>query len=126
MNIKITETQQLTTLTVSDARGIKWTEDLVGNAGAIAGPNEDGEDKFKWSEEDDAYLCSQSTYDWWSTYISDYYKTESEIKALSEKIGLEDWLIWEAVGEAQGPDYARHRMQAIRTLTWFEHEYVNT
>ena len=60
MNVKISETGEHKSLVIRSENGIEWTNDLVGNAGAFI----DGQ--FTWSEEDDAYIADQATYDWWA------------------------------------------------------------
>lgn len=127
MNVKIIETGKTETLSITDRNGIDWTNDLIGNAGAIAfrgteGTDQDG--KFAWSEEDNAYLASQDTFDWWNKYISDYEATESEIQALADKLDVDTWTIRERIQQYQDGDYEMHRGHAITAMQEIEEEYA--
>lgn len=112
MECEIIETGEIKILNIVDrATGIEWTQDLIGNAGAIT----DGQ--FEWSDGDNAYLVSQDNYDWWEQYIGDYADTEDDIVALSEYINCDpSEIFWRIHEEAYGADYGDHRKNAIRVL----------
>lgn len=118
MNVKIIETGKTETLSIKGSNGIDWTNDLIGNAGALS----DGQ--FTWSEEDDAYLTDQDTFDWWDKYISDYKTTEEEIRALADKLGIDTWTVTERVQKYQDGDYEMHRGAAITAMQEIEEEYA--
>ncbi len=119
MKIKIRETAETKTLAIRNRdTGIDWTQDLIGNAGAFA----DGQ--FVWSDEDDAHLCDQETYDWWDQYINDYETTEDDMVNLAKALNIDLQIIRERVGQYQDNDYEQHRSRAIYAMNDLRSEYA--
>lgn len=120
MDVKILETGERTSLIIRDENGIEWTNDLIGNAGELI----DGQ--FTWSEEDDAYLVSQDTYDWWSQYISDYEQSEQDIADAAHDLDMSIADVRERVSMAfEGiNDYEMHRRTTIDALAELRDEYA--
>ena len=82
MNIIIKETNVQESLEIIDPRtGINWIQDFIGNTGALS----DGQ--FVWDDEQDAYICDQDTFDWWSKVVSDNESLENRIHELSQQHG---------------------------------------
>jgi len=119
MNTKIIETGEIKTLSIRDERGIDWTNDLIGNTGAM----QDGQ--FTWSEQDNAYLVSQDTYDWWAQYIADTEQTDADIVELADKYDIQVSDIKDRIAvEMDGiNDYDDHRATAVRAMEDIENEY---
>lgn len=119
MNIKIQETGKIEELnTIDSESGTNWTADLIGNAGAIS----DGQ--FEWSEEDDAYLASQDTFDWWNKYIADMETTQTEVENLADDLNIDASIIRQRVEAETGSDYEMHRHEAIQAMKEIEEEYA--
>lgn len=119
MQIKINETGKIETLSIIDSgSGVNWVQDLIGNASAL----DDGQ--FTWSEEDDAFLADQTTYEWWAKYISDTEATEVEARALADELGISYTDIMERIGEYQYGDYEDHRRQAMSAMNDLREEYA--
>lgn len=117
MDVKIKETGKIESLRIIDpGNGVNWVTDLIGNTGAF----NDGQ--FTWSEEDNAYIADQDTYDWWAGYISDADQTESDVTELAEKLGIDESNIWFRIEADSGNDYSDHRSNAIRTMAEIEDE----
>ena len=82
MKVKL-ETGEVKELSIIDPEsGVNWVGDLIGNAGSFV----DGQ--FVWSEEDDAYLATTETYDWWAKYIEDQEQTERDMEELADELGM--------------------------------------
>lgn len=114
MNVKIKETGKLEKLSFVDrATGVNFVQDLIGNTGAL------GDGQFVWSEEDDAYLTEQHTYDWWAQYIADSEATEEEIEALAEELDIAVSVIRERIEEGMYGinDYEDHRGVAVQAMS---------
>lgn len=116
MNVQITETSERKSLSIRN-NGIEWTQDLLGNAGALS----DGQ--LVWSEEDDAYLCDQGTYDWWAQYIADTEATEAEAQALADELGIPVADVTDHIGTYQYGDYEMHRAQAVQAMSDLREQY---
>lgn len=82
--------------------------------------------QFTWSEEDDAYIASQDTFDWWAKYIGDSEATDAEVAALADKLNIEHWIIRERIGQHIGADgdYEMHRRYAVSAMREIEEEYA--
>jgi len=122
MNIIITETNERTDLTIISDNGVNWVADLIGNTGALR----DGQ--FVWSEEENAYIASQHTYDWWARYISDSEATDDEAEALAAKLGIDEGDVRERIAEysarwGNDADYESHRRDAVAAMRELEGEY---
>jgi len=82
MTIKINETNVIVELDLTDPRsGQNWILDFIGNTGAF----NDGQ--FTYDDENDIYVCSQETFDWWKNIVIKYevadeltYDFEQELK----------------------------------------------
>jgi len=121
MNIIITETNERTDLTIISDNGVNWVADLIGNTGALS----DGQ--FVWSEEENAYIASQHTYDWWARYISDSEATDAEVEALATKLGVDIGDVRERIADysvrlGNDADYESHRRDAIAAMREIEEE----
>jgi len=119
MNVQIKETGQKVTLNIIDDNEIDWTNDLIGNAGAL----HDGQ--FTWSDEDNAYIADQDTYDWWSNYIRDTDATDQDVESLARKLGIGESVIRERIAKNTGNDYEEHRSEAVFAMRELEEEYSN-
>ena len=118
MNVKIRETGEEKKLIITDSSsGVDWSQDLVGNAGALV----DGQ--FVWSEEDNAYLTSQETYEWWDKYFDDFATTEREIAEIAERLGIDAEVIRLRVQYNTGTDYEMHRWEARQVLDEIEQQH---
>jgi len=119
MDVKIKETGKIESLGIIDrSSGVNWVTDLIGNTGALS----DGQ--FAWSEEDNAYITDQDTYDWWAEYISDTEQTESDVTETAEKLGIDESVIWERIHNDVGNDYDDHRSSALRAIEEIKEEYT--
>lgn len=120
MKIKINETGKIKHLNIYDPKtGIDWTNDLIGNAGAL----QNGQ--FEYNYDDDVYFASQDTFDWWSEYILNENKTESDIILLAEELRIDESIIRERIAENTGNDYENHRKEAIFAMDKIREEYEN-
>lgn len=117
MNIKIKESGERKSLCITDDTGINWVQDLIGNTGAL------GDGQFAWSDEDDAYLTDQVTFDWWEKYIADCKATDAEIERLAEELEIDANLIWRRIQAACGEDYDRHRAISLTVMAEITAEY---
>lgn len=117
MKIKIMESGERKELSISDETGVNWVQDLIGNTGAL----HDGQ--FSWSSEDDAFLASQDTYDWWAKYIADCEATDAELEALASELDIDTNIIWRRIQDATGDDYEQHRRSALAVMAEIKKEY---
>lgn len=119
MEIKIKETGEHKELNITwRQNGVNWAQDLIGNAGAM----NDGQ--FVWSDDDDAYIASQDTFDWWAKYIADSEATNDEGRQLAESLGIDEEIVRERIEQNTGHDYGDHRKQAIRAMNELREEYA--
>ena len=77
--VKETGTKEI--LSITARGGIDYIVDFIGNTGAF----NDGQ--FEWDDEQDAYLCNQDTFNWWSKVVTDNQALEDRIAALKETYG---------------------------------------
>lgn len=112
MNVKINNTNIIVSLTATDPdTGIEWTQDMIGNTGAM----NDGQ--FVWSEEDNAYLADQETYDWWDRYITQYNRTCDEVQELASEFGIDESIIYDRIADMTNHhDYETHRRSALLAM----------
>lgn len=121
MNVKIAETGKIETLGIIDSKsGVNWVQDLIGNTGAL----HDGQ--FVWSEDDNAYIATQGTFDWWAKYISDSNSTDEEVAELAGKLGISESVILDRIADhmAGVNDYEDHRKAAIAAMSEIKEEYA--
>lgn len=83
---------------------------------------ENPQGKFLWSDEDDAYLCDQDTYDWWAEYIENAEQTEIEARDLAERLGVSYTQVIDRIRQHTGLDYDQHRQEAIAAMLDLEAE----
>ena len=84
MNILIKETGERDIFTLIDpASNCCYVSDFIGNTGATING------QFTWSEQDDAYICDQGTYDWWRKVIDDQQALNWRIAELRSEHGQE-------------------------------------
>lgn len=120
MNVKIQETGKIETLGIIDPNsGVDWINDLIGNANAL----NDGQ--FVWSDEDDAYIANQDTYDWWAQYIDDTNATLEDVETLAEKLDIDAGIIWDRIDHYTDGDYGSHRNRSIQAMRDIEEECAN-
>lgn len=117
MNIKVIETNERTEL-INFASGMNWIQDLIGNANAF----DDGQ--FVWSEEDDAYLATQDTFDWWMKYISDTNATIEDVNSLADELDIDADIIWDRIDHYSDGDYGTHRNRAIQAMNEIREQYT--
>lgn len=121
MNIKIAESGQHEVLRITDETGVNWVQDLIGNTGAL----HDGQ--FTWSDENDAYLTNQATYDWWAKYIAGCNATDAEIDTLASELDISANIIWRRIQEATNDhDYDSHRPTALNVMAQIREEYTES
>lgn len=117
MNIKIEETGEIKSLSIVDRNGTDWTQDLLGNAGALS----DGQ--FV-AQDDGTYLADQDTYDWWDKYIQDHRQTETDIDNLATELDIDRQIIVDCVVEHQsGYDMDQERDAALQAMDEIRAEY---
>lgn len=105
MKIKIKETGKIESLKIiSEETGIEWTNDFIGNYGALT----DGQ--FTWNNEEDIYETDQVTYDWWFDIIERY--TEADAIMTEFLAGIED------------PDDSDNARRAIEDACNCDLEYI--
>ena len=117
MNVKIIETGNFVELIILDERGIDYSQDLIGNAGAFS----DGQFEI---DPDGQYIASENTVEWWQQYISDTIKTEREAEELAIKYGIDKADIFERISQEQGEDYNDHRSQAKFSMSEIKDEQI--
>lgn len=83
MKFIIKETGEHKTLEVRDVNGYDFTEDMIGNSGAIG-------DIITREPGSDEYLIGQEHYDWWDEYIQEYERFVEEYKSLCDEYGEEE------------------------------------
>lgn len=110
MNVKIIETGKIIELTILDERGIDYSQDLIGNAGAFS----DGQ--FEIDPDEGRYIASEDTVEWWQQYINDTIKIEREVGEMAQKYGLDRAEIFERISCDQGEDYNDHYNQARHVI----------
>ena len=118
MNIKIRETGEIKSLIIVDRNGTDWTQDLLGNAGALT----DGQ--FEREGDTSTYVADQATYDWWDKYIKDYEQTERDIDNLAEQLDIDRQIIVDRISANQGGDYADDRNYAIQAMDEIRAEHT--
>jgi len=121
MRIQIKETGEMKNLTIKDDNNIDWTADLI-TAGSMD-HNDDGNP-----------IMTQADFDWWSEYINDSYKTETEVEELVEKLEdsgiecpLEDgWNTYvnAKIAENAGNDYDCHRRDAVEAMNEIRNDFL--
>ena len=117
MEIKIRETGKIKTLSIVDRNGTDYTQDLIGNTGALI----DGQ--FEREGDTSIYIADQATYDWWNQYIQDYNQTETDVDALAEELGIERQIIVARISDNLGGDYGDDRKCAIQAMDEIRAEY---
>ena len=83
MKFIINETGSYEELVIRDINEIDWTNELIGNAGAIG-------NYVTYDEEAEAYRINQDDFDWWSHYIDMYTHYLDQVKYLYERHGESD------------------------------------
>lgn len=123
MKFEIKETGKIENLRTYNESGVDWTEDLIGNSGAIGGNG-----YIHYDEEKNVYVISQSNYGWWNDYIVNMEQQEKEIKALrgecdyeqNEKINqiiTDEW-------DSDGNDYDNHSIIRCRIISRVKEEII--
>lgn len=92
MNIVINGTEKVETLSIIDSNGIDFTDDLIGNYGALS----DGQ--FTYDADADVYRCDQDTFDWWATVLAAEQELDDRIADLAEEHGSD--AVYNAIGTA--------------------------
>lgn len=83
-------------LEIVDDNDTEWTQDLIGNCGwKNAG--------FTKDEETGLWSCDQDNYEWWETYISNFYKVAEETRKLVDEFDLDLEDVKERISEAIYP-----------------------
>ena len=82
MKIIIKETSAVHELSIIDPNsGLNYISDFIGNTGALF----DGQ--FEWDYDLDAYVCTQETFDWWDTVVTDNQLLNDRIHDLVQEHG---------------------------------------
>ena len=101
MKIIIKESKEVTELDLIDPKsGVNYIVDFVGNSGAF------DEGIFVWDEEQDAYVCSQETIDWWKRVVHDNQELENRLYELTQTYGRD--VVYSVVTEAGAVDLEGH------------------
>lgn len=67
MKVQISETGKIEYLNITDPKsGCDWTQDLLGNHGALP----------EYDDDTDTYLMSQDDFDWWSDLVDRYQEAD--------------------------------------------------
>lgn len=77
MTIRINETSEVKELSITDINGIDFTNDLIGNSGAIG-------DTIIWDDENECYTTDEDTFDWWDDYANKLKSDTEELEELKE------------------------------------------
>lgn len=94
MKVQINGTDTKVTLSLTDANGTDWTQDFIGNWGAMS----DGQ--FTFDHEAGIYRANEETVEWWSDIITKQQALDDRISSIKEEHGSE------AVNDAlEGIDY---------------------
>ncbi|MCF6777628.1 hypothetical protein L3V83_13745 [Thiotrichales bacterium 19X7-9] len=84
MKIYVNETGRYEDLVIIDPEtNVEWTQDFIGNTGAF----NDG--IFIYSDDKDAYICDQESFEWWDKVIKDHQKLENRKHHLEIKYGYD-------------------------------------
>ena len=77
MNVTIIETKEQKELNITDPKsGMDWTNDLMGNHGALP----------EYDDESDSYQMSQEDYEWWSDLIDRYQEADDRFFELCQSL----------------------------------------
>lgn len=83
MNVMIKETSNYELLSMIDSEtGINRAIDFINE--------HDGLSQFKWSDEEDAFVCSQATFEWWDAVLADNEELEDRIIALTQTYPIDE------------------------------------
>ena len=86
MKFEIIETGKIEELVIRDSdTNIEYTQDLLGNVGALA-----------FNSEKEIYVLSQADYDWWNAYIANHMSDDEEAKELG--------IVWDDYAEEFNAD----------------------
>lgn len=78
MKMIINETGVQESLSIIDSEsGIDWTEDLIGNTGAIG-------NYIQYDKKINAYHISQENFDWWANYIKSAQEDSDKLEELKD------------------------------------------
>jgi len=99
MKLRIKETQEVKVLEIRDKNGIEWTNDLLGNHGAL-----------QFNDETEEYEMNQEDYEWWSEFIKNHEADEQEVTELAEELGIEESEIWERINQELNCDLGDEHM----------------
>ncbi|MBE0436924.1 MAG: hypothetical protein IBX56_14100 [Methylomicrobium sp.] len=109
MNIVINETSATETLSIIDPNtGIDYIQDFIGNTGAL----KDGQ--FTYDDDQDAYLCDQETFNWWSAVVDANQTLENRIHTLVNEHGSE--AVYDIINEAGNFDLEDHAANINQVL----------
>lgn len=78
MKFIINETGETKELNIFDSNNINWTQDLIGNTGAVG-------DTIIYDEEKEAYKISMDDFTWWQDYIADSQSDAEKLAELKEE-----------------------------------------
>ncbi|EGL18561.1 MULTISPECIES: hypothetical protein [unclassified Paenibacillus] len=81
MKVVIKGTDKVATLSITDANGVNYVKDFIGNYDAFL----DGQ--FTINEDLHAYEATQETFDWWEKVINDNQALEDRLNSLREEYG---------------------------------------
>jgi hypothetical protein len=77
MKVTIIETNESKTLNITDPKsGMDWTNDLLGNHGALP----------EYSDDTDSYRMSRDDYEWWSDLIDRYQAADDRYYELRQSL----------------------------------------
>lgn len=119
MDVKIIETGKVVKLEIRDENNIDWSSDLIGNSGATI----DGQ--FVFDREEEIYLASAETVEWWQNYIRETNATDDDVRKLAQELNISESDIRERISENTDGDYNYHRRQAQQAMAELREEYSN-
>ena len=109
MKIIIKETSAVQELSIIDPKsGVDYIGDFIGNTGALF----DGQ--FEWDYDLDAYVCTQETFDWWDTVVTDNQLLDDRIHDLIQEHDLET--VYKVVYAADTIDLEDHAASVNQAL----------
>lgn len=106
MNVTIIETGKNETLSITDPKsGMDWTNDLLGNHGALP----------EYNDETDSYHMSQDDYEWWSDLIERYQTADNRYHELRHSLPGEEAEALEEAAHSINCDLENHpeALQAV-------------
>lgn len=101
MKVIIKENSEVQALSIINPEsGIDYILNFLGHQGALL----DGQ--FEWSEELDAHVCDQETFDWWYEVVTANQSLEDRIFVLVKEHGSQ--AVYEVIHDSSNADLKSH------------------